>query len=282
MLSGAVDKPAISPLKIRGFPQETDHDQISVLRYMPFARLLSMVRFQAGWFSRVGALQDEFEGTNPRGGRAIILELAKNSPFVEKSKAMGLWDAMLASTSDAGRSAEGGRIGYVVNCWFLGNGEKAEMWKTFGDDGAGIAIRSTITRLSSAFYIPEDYNLVSRVGRINYVDFETHECANGNDATEVALLKNKKYENENEVRVMILNSFHSGCLSIDGIPWRPGLPAFSPTIKGYYIRCDLSQLMDGIIVGPNMRQANRDLIKKLIGPDGKPISVEYSQLAPWH
>jgi len=125
------------------------------------------------WFSRLGALQDKFECTNPEGPRAFVLKLAEDPEAVEKCKSLGLWNHMLAA-ADNFRSGDGGRNMFAVNCWFLGKSESEKMWKEYADSGKGIAIRSTVSRLATALQITGDYRLISKVGRINYVDFKSH------------------------------------------------------------------------------------------------------------
>ena len=159
-------------LKVLGFSTEEVPETIEVLRYMPLARFLSLLEFEAMWFSRLGALQDEYEGTNPKGPRAHLMRIAKECPEFTKKKTPwgGSFDEMLAMT-DNGRSGDVGRKMALVNCWFIGKNETQKMWTYYGDGGQGIAIRSTLKRLTNSFQISEPVG--SFVGRVNYVDFET-------------------------------------------------------------------------------------------------------------
>jgi len=61
-----LSRPTVSGLKIRGFSPEEDPRTVEVLRYMPLVRFLYLLELEAMWFSRLGALQDEYEGTNPK------------------------------------------------------------------------------------------------------------------------------------------------------------------------------------------------------------------------
>jgi hypothetical protein len=173
IITSSTGNVAASGLTIDGFPPGEDHDKIDVLRYLPLDRFLSLLEFEAMWFSRLGALQDKFECTNPEGPRAFVLKLAEDPEAVEKCKSLGLWNHMLAA-ADNFRSGDGGRNMFAVNCWFLGKSESEKMWKEYADSGKGIAIRSTVSRLATALQITGDYRLISKVGRINYVDFKSH------------------------------------------------------------------------------------------------------------
>ena len=207
--------------------------------------------------------------------------IANDSAAVEKCKAIGLWPYMLAN-SEKGQGGDGARDLFLVNCWFLGKSESSEMWQTFGDGGKRVAIRSTVNRLASSFFIPGDFRLISSVGRVNYVDFKSHKCCDGNDTAEVSLLKDKTFESENEVRVLVWNNCLPCYLKSDGSPAsRPGKSFFMPRVKGFYIPCDLGHLVQSIIAGPNMPPFYRDLMKRIVGQDGKPVNVECSNLASW-
>ena len=158
------------------------------------------------------------------------------------------------------------------------------MWQVYGDGGKGVALRSTVKRLATAFQITGLYACVSRVGRVNYVDFKSHNLGNrANDLVYVAFIKDKAYESENEVRIVTLNSLHSGCLRPDGrqADCRES-PVFFPEMKGFYIKCHLQGLIRSVILGPNMRPDFRMTMKRIVARYGLTIDVEYSQLRPVH
>ena len=82
----SLNKPTVCSLKIQGFSIDEDPGTVEVLRYMPLARLLSLLELEAMWFSRLGALQDEYEGTNPKGPRALLMRIGKESPDFKNAK----------------------------------------------------------------------------------------------------------------------------------------------------------------------------------------------------
>lgn len=264
-------------MKLRGFSNE-DLEKLEIWRYMPLARLLSLLEFEAMWFSRLGALQDEFECTNPKGPRAFLLRVANNPKFKDAQTPMGVTYRDLLQMTDNGRSGDGGRRGGLVNCWFIGNAESEKMWKDYGDNGRGVAIRSTVKQLTTSFQITGDFAQISWVGRVEYVDFENFDLGSrGDDMAHAPFFKAKSYEEENEVRVVTLNCFHSGILLPDGSP--PTNPGFSPAIKGLYIKCRLRDLLQSIVVGPNTDSNFHMLIKRLIARYGLVVNVERSKLA---
>ncbi len=266
-------------MKLRGFSNEEDLGRLEVWRYMPLARFLCLLEFEAMWFSRLGALQDEFECTNPKGPRAFLLQMANNPKFKDAITPMGGTYRDLLQMTDNGRSGDTGRQMGLVNCWFIGNTESEKMWKGYGDGGQGVAIRSTVKRLTTSFQITGDFAQFSWVGRVEYVDFESFDLGcHSNDMVHVSFIKAKSYDEENEVRVVTLNTFHSGILLPDGS--RPANAGFSPMIKGLYIKCSLHELIQSIVVGPNTDWNFHMLIKRLTARYGLTINVERSKLPP--
>jgi len=181
-------------------------------------------------------------------------------------------------------SEESGRQMGAVNCWFLGQDESERMWNEYGQAGKGIAIRSTVRRLATSFQITGHYAQVSAVGRVHYVDFGSHEV-NSYDAhnlLRLAFVKDKSYVSEQEVRVVTLNSLHSGCLNPNGHPVGDRQPVFDPNGKGFYVKCRLQELIQAVIIGPNAQPHFFTLVKRLVSRYRLFVEVEPSKLSPKH
>ena len=258
-------------LPVRAFSTEEDLTKSTVLRYLTLEKFQSLLELQAVWFSRLGALQDEFEGTIPNGARAKLLALSKD-PEAEKRLGSHLLTHMLNVASNG--SSAPARIGVIVTCWFLGHNESEKMWREYGQGGKGVAIRSTVNRLCGSFHITGDYVKISAVGRVQYVNFEAHQMdfRDANHVNRVALIKDKSFEHEQEVRVLTTNSIHSGCLNPSGDI------IFNPNRSGLYIKCALQNLLQAVVVGPN---AQSDLIEQLITKHRLSFEIEKSQLSPF-
>ena len=219
--------------------------------------------------------------SNPARGTATgRMRIGKESPDFKSAKTPwgGSYDELLAMT-DNGRSGDVGRKMLLVNCWFIGKSETQKMWKTYGDGGKGIAIRSTIKRLAASFQISEP--VCSCVGKVNYVDFETHDLGPcGEDQALVPFLKDKNiFADENEARIVTLNRFHQGTLLPDGS--QPVGAGLAPEIQGLYIKCRLQELIQDIVVGPNTDWNFHMLLKRFIARFGLTKNVEYSKLPPF-
>ena len=253
------------------------------MRYLPLERFLTLLEFEAMWFSRLGALQDRFEATAPQGFRAKVIALdalSMQDQELRNRLHAGPWPTMVAA-AEHGRGDDGRKM-FAVNCWFIGRMESEKMWKEYGAGGKGVAVCSTIQRLSTSFYIYGDYAKVSRVGRVEYVDFANHKLTRPHDILQVSFTKDKSFSDEQEARIVTLFSFHSGCLYSDGTQAGiPGSPVFLPHSKGFFIKCRLQQLIRCVIVGPNTLPDFRMLMKRILSRYGLTIDVEYSQIPSW-
>jgi hypothetical protein len=281
-MNQSIANPPVSALRVKGFLPQDDHSKIDILRYMPLERFLSLLEFEAMWFSRLDALQDKYECTDPKGARGKILELVESRGADAEETPFGSW-AQLLARMEQGRCGDDGRKGFAVNCWFIGKMETEKMWSEYGDRGTGVAIRSTVSRLATVFQITGDYANVSFVGRVNYVDYKSHSLGElANDVARLALIKGQAYAEENEVRILTLCSYHSGCLYPDGSQaggFRS--PTYTPATKGMYIKCRLQGLIRTVIIGPNTGQHFRIVMKKILARYGLTIEVEHSQLPRW-
>ena len=141
----------------------------TVWRYMPFSKFISILTYQALWFSKLNILQDGYEGIMPpRTKEAMNLEYQKHKAYFntpEFHKQIDQW----ADTNEAD-----GRELLVVNCWFFGERESERMWKEYVSSVEGVAIKSTPKRLSENVMMLGD-NTRCHIGKVRYVDHSTYE-----------------------------------------------------------------------------------------------------------
>ena len=264
-------------LQLRDFKTEEEQRQTVLIRYLTLEKFLSLLELEAVWFSRLGALQDKFEGTLPR--RAHEISEARDREVAEKIPIPLLRPAALKMTP---QSIETCRGLAAVNCWFLGKQESDRMWQDYGQDGKGVAVRSTIQRLSTSFQIPGDYAATTEIGRVQYVDFDDYEMAADKSGSldAKAFLKEKSFAGEREIRIMTLNCLHSGCLNPDGSQVTTAQFATTGPVdqnrKGFYVKCDLRKLIEMVIVGPRAPIHFYALIKRLINRYHLDVVVERS------
>ena len=246
-----------------------------IWRYLSFPKFVSLLEMRALWMCRLGKLQDQFEGTLPEKTRnALVVEDLR----WKESFAPELHDQLASMTDD---NVKSGRDMLVVNCWFLGGGESTRMWGEYASLSEGVAVRSTLSRLEGAIVAKQKF---TRIGRVKYVDFATHDMGRyaGNQAGERALLKQLAYAHESEVRITTLNLVCPGTLNADGSPPTPlqlsGPGMFDADRAGLYLRVDLNVLAESIVTAPQATPWFQDLVSRLCARYGMKCVVERSAI----
>ena len=116
---------------------ECPPDDAVIWRYMSFTKLVSLLDRKALWFSRVDLLEDPWEG-------------AYTKPYVDQHFPSGLSSSEKAISHAQLRQRLELRKTFAVNCWHLGPGESAAMWKLYGGEKECVAVRSTVGRFKKA------------------------------------------------------------------------------------------------------------------------------------
>jgi len=106
-------------------------------------------------------------------------------------------------------------------------------------------------RLRESLSFPSYYILLSKIVAIKYVNLKTFR--NKRDSIEPSYLKDRKYRFEQEVRAITLNHVHGEAIHLDGTPgitFRDGSGHYDPERKGFYLKCDLRELIEAVYVSP--------------------------------
>lgn len=264
-------------MKLRNLePQDFERP---VWRYMPFSKFISLITYQALWFSKLNSLQDNYEGRMPHRVKARTCD--ENQHFRQQfntpefHKQIDAWPT---------RNEEDGRELLVVTCWFLGEEESLPMWKEYGCSDEAVAVKSTIGRLARHILVPRD-DTVSHLGMVSYVDFDNHQMSRyeANQAIERAFLKDKwRFSHEQEVRLVTLNVKTTCCASPEGKPYIPeqiaGANMNNFENPGLYVGVHLDQLISEIIVSPSSQEWFKRLVSRIVELSGLSAPVSRSRL----
>ncbi len=258
--------------------REQAHLNITIRRYIDFPKMVSLLEMGALWFSRLGALEDQFEGTLPPKTRLRMIEDSKKwfSTFPNPDHQKQLLDSTDRNVAD-------GRCVLVVNCWSLGEKESEYMWEEYARNEFWVAISSTIGKLRSSLY--GDPNQLW-IGVVEYIDFETHDMTiyDDNQAVKRAFLKiDRKFEDECELRICAMNDNTMSHFNQDGSAasenQKKGLGRFDPFRPGLYIKVDLNKLIESIYVAPGSPGWFLDLLERMAKRYGLDVPILLSELA---
>lgn len=226
---------------------EKDMD-LTVWRYMPLSKFISLLTFQALWFSKLNILQDKFEGMMPLATNKMM-----KSKFDEWKKVI---PPNLHPQLDemASRNEQDTRELLVVSCWYLDESESELMWNEYGGGSEAVAIRSTIGKLTSAIAPHREHE--THIGKVSYVDFGNHLMTkyDANQGHERAFIKDNKYQHESELRIVTQNYKSIYCVKPDGKRYRESDVQVKNMNNierpGLYIAVHIPQLISEIVISP--------------------------------
>jgi hypothetical protein len=251
----------------------------TVWRYMPLSKFVSLLTYQALWFSKLNILQDRYEGLIPRRVRERIHE--KNQEYKvqfdtpEFHRQIDEWPS---------KNESDGRELYIVTCWFLDEQESSRMWKEYGVSNEAVAVKSTIGSLAQYVFVRREPT-VSHLGPVSYVDHESYEMSSyeAHQAIERSFLKDKsQFCHEQEIRLVTLNVKTTSCASPEGRPYTTeqvaGAKMNNFENPGLFVGVDLKHLIREVVVCPGAQPWFTNLIRRLVELHGLTAQVMPSAL----
>ena len=158
-------------------------DDEKISRYIDFAKLAHLLCTKTLYLTRGDQFTDQYEGIETKLSRNIRKIVHGNDAYKENS-----------------RLYERNRRSVAINCWYIGENESNDMWKTYANGTDGVLVQSNVSKLKESFTDSQENICISKV-----VYIENH-----NDAfTKFGcpffpfLIKRKKdFSFENELRVI--------------------------------------------------------------------------------
>lgn len=165
----------------------------AIWRYMDLSKFLSLIDSKMLFFSKPRFFKDPFEGAfserdlksalgePPTYNPDILLDYnAHREQYINKFKIL---------------------LEYVaISCWHMNEVESAAMWDLYLNSHEGLAIKTSIERLSDS--LRGHNNLF--LGKVQYIDF-LKDMASRN-IFEALFYKRKSFEHEHELRVIVLDN----------------------------------------------------------------------------
>jgi len=206
-------------------------DETIIWRYMDFTKFAQLLYTNSIWFSRVDKLSDQYEGELPYQNSNEFMDrlysIDPNMPFNE----------MLDRAIKERQNIRIFKSFSYVNCWSIDPCESYALWKIYLEGGKqGVAIKSTVGRIKSAF---EKSEYKGVIGKVNYKDSVER-------VNQDLIIGTKKpyYKYENELRIMIMNQFE---LRENDNGKSVKVPL---NITGMNLKIDLMKLVDRIVISP--------------------------------
>lgn len=182
-------------------------------KYLDLAKFLSLITTSSLYFNRLDKFDDPWEGR---------FLLTKDSPF---AKVNGI-----AAARSVNKGFDGLRKQFYVSSWHMNEGESASMWKLYGRDEYGLAIKSSIKKIQDAVH---HIAAPIYIGQVRYSEIEDTSAY-----FQYVYYKRNTFDCEKEVRLMIWNQKNSPDFIESENPF-----GLSPKIN-------LADLIDAIYINP--------------------------------
>lgn len=233
----------------------------AVYKYLTLPKFISLLTYQALWFSKLNHLEDKLEG--------MIPGLSKFLPFIN----------YMCTDNE-----RGGRELTVVSCWFMNDSESIKMWEEYSSLEEGIVIKSTPHKLIKSIARFTETNIPTVLGKVEYVDHNNHgmNSVDANQALKRAFVKDTKFKHENELRISTMNWKTINCIHPDGHRYESseviGKDANNFENPGLYILVNIDTLFNEVIISPKATDFFYLLIKRMIELYGIKAPVNRSTL----
>jgi hypothetical protein len=228
---------------------------------------------KALFFSRADRLGDPFEGSIPKRMADEPARFLPPDAATPIKASMSVLRRVLTKNT-------------IVNCWHRSEYESAAMWKLYGVDDRGVAIRSTRARLIKSLPPRDDEVVALRVkrkpdgchealqiyvGEVTYIDYESGIFRDNNTGLPF-LHKRRSFEHERELRAIAQT-----------IPGKFGVSVLTEEVScfdrgGDFVPIDLAALVESLYVAPTAPLWFVELVQSVVDQYGFSFPVRRSAL----
>ncbi|MEE5060488.1 DUF2971 domain-containing protein [Pseudomonas alliivorans] len=266
------------------------HDDMVLWRYMSLDKFINLLDDEGLYFAPLDSYKDTdpFEGYPPAVALRAIYSLsdetyqAVSDTILMAEQMEKPWSPTVEAAVDKAHKSLRDRPakfrllidalfkGTLVSCWYHSSHQSEAMWKMYGDQRKGVAIRTTVGKLKLALAQAQgnERQKTIFIGKVRYIDYSdplitAQECKV--DGHIIPLLKRISYSHENEVRAFL----------------SPDLDASNVeefTIKPFMASCDVHDLIEGVYVSPYTSMPFFKAVQAVAGKYGLACPVERSDL----
>ena len=222
-------------------------------RYLRLERFVYLLTERALYLSRSDLLGDPHEGTIPSPNAANI-----RTQFCDPDRP----DLIIKARKMC-------KLFTYVNCWHLNHTESEAMWRLYCPSGAGVALKSTYSKLAKSIASRDIY-----VGLVRYIDYRSQFMPLDN-AFNPIMHKRKVYEHEREARIVTLlpSSIESVERDFDEQKCLMENP------RGLKVSFEIESALDGIYMSPYASEQQYAAVREAMGRSSISAPLEWSHIA---
>lgn len=216
---------------MNGIKEEKNPDA-SIWRYMSLSKFLQLLQGKALYLARADQFEDPFEGTKSYQDIKAEKESILNIEGVDKDAVEVLFsDRINKWTRDSLQKQA------YISCWYRNESESEAMWKLYGLNNEGIAIRTTYAKLKDVATNCEQTNMA--IGKVEYVSYQSETVAETvakNDSLCLPFFfKRMSFVHECEVRVVAMH-------------FKEGMDFENPV--GIFVPFNLNEFIEEVYISP--------------------------------
>lgn len=229
-------------------PEVYSHESV-ICRYMDFSKFVDLLDSSCLFFPRLTVLRklDPYEGS-------FILFGSHDKKDEKSKKLFKQLDKMLPKDT-------------YVSCWYLSDIESVALWKLFPKSDEGIAIKSTIERLSQSIESKSSEHTIY-MGSVTYGHEKIKERKVNNPKSysgdDAVFTKRACFEHEKELRVVIYA--HD-----------IGAPILRNQ-TGLKLEVNVESLISEVMISPEAPRWMEDLVKRVVKKYGFSFKIRQSTL----
>lgn len=255
------DNPEVRRYKAFGGSSKDITLRTPLWRYMTFEKFCWFVEKAELYHTRLDRFDDPFEGA-VTDAYARMRDAGQIEPYYTTKE----WEPWVFKSL---------RFREFATCWHASEYESDALWKLYAPGGAGIAVVSTMLRITQFVELAPDVH--GMLGQIEYVNFADHDMRRGPTVIRPGHLKRKSFEYEREVRGIILTN-----LIIDGSHFTANDAVLEQQRLrqplGINAKVDLKGLIQSIIVSPSAESFVGELVQIITKRHGLDHLVRASEL----
>lgn len=245
------------------FYPKTDY---TIVKYIDLTKFISLLYNQSLFFCRLDKLEDQFEGTTAKANfdsRVKWNQQLRETGFFTVPMTD---ETIIKDVTEEFESEKKLKAINCVNCWNKKNEESAALWKIYSDFSKGIMIESSISRLKKSL---EKRDEEIQLSEIHYLNYNKKKMPDGNIMYPF-IHKQIAYSYEDEVRLIYrIKTDNNGKHD-----WTK-----EEVFEGVYIKCDLDELIEEIVIGPYSPKWFFNLIQDISNKYGLKKAINKSDLS---
>jgi hypothetical protein len=229
----------------------------AVWRYMSLDKYESLLKTSSLFFCRSDKFSDPFEGSIPRKESEFKLTEQRYADAFFGHE----YDEVAARkrVEQSSKVQKDDKVFTMVNCWHINNIENDGMWQLYLKDNEGIAIRSTMERLTIALKPAKEEIYISKIRYLDYdndIWYHAEEYPRrGYNFLTAVIHKRKEFEHEKELRL-----FHQ-------VPFDHKLREKywdgQPNKIGIFVEVDIVTLVEGVHFAPTADDKTKNAIAEI-------------------